>query len=249
MTQPELVLRSGFLSLSGTEQGSWKALFRRCFGATERQAEAVFQKYRLAGEAARFAFLISDGEPVACYSGIVCSVGGSRLFLSTDTMSDGTVPKSSVTLGQSLYNNLAAEGVGAVCGFPNKNIEHLRRKYLGWEMHGAIHAFVGLPLLWRFGLRKPRRDVLSIPRPSRGFFKDVPGFLRAWSQLRDYDGWLICVRFTLAAERPSPFWIRVPHALVPPKSFGFKILDENSVSRGTMLGISLGLSFDSIDVP
>jgi hypothetical protein len=245
----EVVFRNGLLSLSAPEQEGWKSLFRRCFGATERQADAVFRKYELAGEGARFALLMADGKPVACYSGVICLVGGSKVFLSTDTMSDGTMPKSSVTLGQSLYERLAAEGVGAVCGFPNSNIEHLRRKYLGWEMHGAIYAFVGVPFLWRFGLRNLSRDMLSIIRPARGFFKSIPGCLRAWSPLRDYDGWPICIRFTLAAEKPGTFWIPVPQVLVAPKPFGFRILDMGGVSRGTMLSISSSLSFDSIDVP
>ena len=86
---------------------------------------------------------------VAAYCGLRLSFEDTTVFLSTDTMSDGTQKGSSVFLAIRLYESLLVEGTTIVCGYPNENIKKIRERGLGWIISGNLRLYVGVPFLWR----------------------------------------------------------------------------------------------------
>ncbi|WP_460069179.1 glycosyltransferase family A protein [Pseudomonas sp. H2_E05] len=126
----------------------WTRLFQRCFGGSEDNATRVFQKYLL--NDSRICYSVKEGTMVAAYCGLRLSHEDGAVFLSTDTMSDGTQKGSSVILGKRLYKSFVEEGIDIVCGYPNKNIRRIREKGLGWTLNGNLYLYMGIPFLWRF---------------------------------------------------------------------------------------------------
>lgn len=226
----------------------WTGLFQRCFGGTEDNATRVFQKYLLNDSS--ICYSVKDGTLVAAYCGLRLSHEDSSVFLSTDTMSDGTQKGSSVILGKRLYKSLAEEGILAVCGYPNKNIRRIREKGLGWTLSGHLYLYVGIPFLWRF-FRKPanRHGVWKLVRPTGGWFTRKPpplvNLLGSDGLYSSNPGLVI----TLSAYRPGTFFIKVPSFLFEPRTFGYKCLTEQTEKNNAFLEKIKFLNIDTIDIP
>ena len=226
----------------------WTALFARCYHVKEERALQIFQKYQI--NPARFAALYIDEKLVACYSGLKLDSSIGPVFLSTDTMSDGSRRKASVLLGEELYQRLAAEGVQAVVGYPNEKIIHLREKHLNWKLHGSLFLYFSLPLFWRFGYnRKLEEEELlwTLKRPEVGYFSKIPPFTRLVSRGKALGQGIGCA-LTLSAKSPGPFFFKVPEKLVAPKKFGFRVL-SNKILEPELLKITEFLDLETIDVP
>ncbi|MDK3019092.1 hypothetical protein [Pseudodonghicola flavimaris] len=254
MTEPIQDPPEHIAILTGAEadtafEAEWCALFARCYGATEDKGHALFRKYRL--NPARFAGLWLGDRLVACYSGLLLDSGIGPVFLATDTMSDGSRGKASVTLGTALYERLAAASVTAVVGYPNENIRHLRQKYLGWTLRGEMNLYVGVPLLWRLGFTGARAEqagLWQVSRPDSGAFAPLPPLLRLAARGHGYGARRLALTVTLSAARPGPFFLRVPAALVASRQFGYRLLSED-VSAAQMQTMIAALDLDTIDVP
>lgn len=225
----------------------WTGLFQRCFGGSEENATRVFQKYLL--NDSRICCTIKDGVMVAAYCGLKLSQDNNAVFLSTDTMSDGTVKGSSITLGKRLYKYLAEENVSVVCGYPNNNIRRIREKGLGWTLQGNLHLYVGIPLLWRLFRKKTTDQGLwKAVRPEGGWYTRSKPFL---VNLLGRDGLhssAIGGVITLSAYRPGAFFIRVPGFLFEPRTFGYKHLNDDNKDSNFLNKIKL-LDLDTIDIP
>jgi len=226
----------------------WTGLFHRCFGGPEDEAERVFQKYLL--NDSRICYSIKDGSMVAAYCGLKLHYEDGAVFLSTDTMSDGTQKGSSVILGKRLYKTLVADGISVVCGYPNKNIRKIREKGLGWTLSGNLHLYVGIPIFWRcFRKTIKEKNLWKVIRPAGGWYTRKKPFL---FDLLGRDG-LYSSGFgfviTLSAFRPGRFFIRVPGFLFEPRCFGYKCLTENAEENEIFLENIEILDLDTIDIP
>lgn len=225
----------------------WIGLFQRCFGGSPENAKRVFQKYQL--NDSRICYSIKDGTMVAAYCGLKLSQDNNTIFLSTDTMSDGTQKGSSITLGKRLYKSLAEENVSVVCGYPNNNIRRIREKGLGWTLQGNLHLYVGIPLLWRFFRKKITEPGLwKAVRPEGGWYtRSKPPLVN----LLGRDGLHSSTPggvITLSAYRPGAFFIRVPGFLFEPRTFGYRYLSEDAKDSNFLNKIKL-LDLDTIDIP
>ncbi|PKO87648.1 MAG: hypothetical protein CVU16_15360 [Betaproteobacteria bacterium HGW-Betaproteobacteria-10] len=233
-------------------EAQWCRLFAKCFLSSEAQAARVFRKYRL--NDARLNCLFIDGNLCACYAGLVLDFADTRVLLATDTMSDGTFRRASALLGSELYEALRREGVGAVCGYPNRNIAELRKKLLFWKLAGSLHMFVGIPGLWRL---RPRRRAFApalwwLQRPPEGYFKDAKQYFRLLGRDGLYGESRLGLVFTLSAARPGPFFVRVPGFIFAPRNFGYRVLAEGDQTRQIEQAIVDALprlDLETIDVP
>lgn len=235
-------------SYSNAFIAQWIRLFQRCFGGTEENATRVFQKYLL--NDSRICYTVKDGTMVAAYCGLKLSHEDSAIFLSTDTMSDGTQKGSSVILGKRLYKSFLEEDIYVVCGYPNKNIRRIREKGLGWTLDGNLYLYVGVPFLWRF-FRKPihQNGLWKLVRPTGGWFTRKKPLL---VNLLGSDGLYSSnsgLAITLSAYRPGIFFIKVPNFLFEPRSFGYKCLTEQTEKNNAFLEKIKLLNIDTIDIP
>ncbi len=248
---PRIILRHGVSELSIDEKAAWIQLFCNCFKKNERGAESIFKKYLLHGDRSIFCFGLVDGKIVACYSGLTLAIGDKNIFLSTDTMSNGVMVNATVKLGKYLYNHLSRNGVEAVCGYPNENISVIRQRKLGWKMTGSIYPFVGVPILWRFFMRKKGVTTLwSVIRPPNGFFSKPPPFVSLLGRGCLYGSSFLSLHFTLAAKPPGMFFIRIPSTLIKPKKFGYVLLCDNALNLEARITEAIAeLDIDTIDVP
>ncbi|RDS88069.1 glycosyltransferase family 2 protein [Pseudomonas fluorescens] len=226
----------------------WSRLFQRCFGGTEKNAVYVFQKYLL--NDSRICYSIKDGIMVAAYCGLKLRHEDAYVFLSTDTMSDGTQKGSSIILGKRLYKFLIEDNIEIVCGYPNKNIRKIREKGLGWTLNGHLYLYIGIPFLWRL-FRNSNKNVLlwKATRPEGGWFtREKPLFVNLLGPEGLYSANVGAV-ITLSAYRPGPFFIKVPDFLFEPRNFGYKLLTENAAKNNVFLKKIAHLNLDTIDIP
>ncbi|MGY4493057.1 hypothetical protein [Pseudomonas sp. TE3610] len=226
----------------------WTGLFQRCFGGSEENAARVFQKYQL--NDSRICCTVKDGIMVAAYCGLKLIHDDSAVFLSTDTMSDGTQKGSSIILGKRLYKSLIEDGISVVCGYPNNNIRKIRERGLGWTLEGNLHLYVGIPVLWRF-FRKtiPVSSLWKAIRPTGGWFtqrKPLCVNLLGRDGLYSSD---IGAVITLSAYRPGAFFIKMPSFIFEPRSFGYKCLTDNAKDNDNFLKKIKSLDLDTIDIP
>jgi hypothetical protein len=245
-------LRCGLKSLSYEEVLQWQRLFVSCFGSNEAKAAAIFEKYRLHADDAWFCLGYHGTDLVACYAGILRKVGGDTIFISTDTMSNGVIKGATQKLGALLYERLKAEGVMAVCGFPNKNIVAIRERKLGWRMIGALHIYVAPAVLWRWRFKaNPKAQQWEITRPASGFFGTPLPLTQILGRSLLYKrGWYLPLVMTASARRPGPFYLEIPHKLVQPKVFGFVALNgQAAYVERRMSCLAVDLDIQSIDVP
>jgi hypothetical protein len=226
----------------------WVRLFQRCFGGREENATQVFQKYLL--NDSRICYSIKDRTMVAAYCGLKLDHDGVAIFLSTDTMSDGTQKGSSVILGKRLYKTFVEDGITVVCGYPNKNIRKIREKGLGWTLEGSLHLYVGVPIFWRFFRCAYKGSGLwSAVRPTGGWFtRKKPSLVHLLGRDGLYSSNLGFV-ITLSSYRPGAFFIRMPKMIFEPRSFGYKLLTDNVEGNNDFLKKIYFLDLNTIDIP
>ena len=245
-----IVIRKEFSLLTSDEKEQWLALFSDCFKCNKQVALSAFEKYRLHGENSVFCIGLLDDVIVACYSGIILSVGARRIFLSTDTMSNGLLNNATVKLGRYLYQYLVECGVILVCGFPNENVRKIREKKLGWKIIGKVNAYIGIPFFWRFFRRLNNCPIWMLERPSSGYFTKVRPLVSLLGRTCIYGKNLISLKFTLTAFSPGVFFIKVPNFLVSPKLFGYVLLIDSDVEAlPWILKCAANLDLNCIDVP
>jgi hypothetical protein len=224
----------------------WTELFARAYKSTVNKGQLILRKYKL--NDSKFCVLYVDNKMVASYSGLELPFSGARIFVSTDTMSDGTIRGATVVMANHLYEELTRDDVLAVCGFPNDNIRKLREKRLGWVIDGKLFLWIGVPIFWRILRFTANKKLWKIRRPERGFFrKKIFGL-----NLLGRDGLYssspgIC--FTLSAKRPGFFFVRIPSRFFPSRTFGYRFLTNDSDFRAKFLGAINNLDVDTIDVP
>ena len=244
MTDKLVILRGE--EITPTFESDWVALFARAYQSTEDKGKLLIRKYKL--NRSRLCLLYADGRMVGSYSGLELPFAGTRVFLSTDTMSDGTRRGASVIMGNHLYEELEREGFVAVCGYPNDKIRKLREKRLLWIIDGELALWVGLPALWRFGRRDPENDLWRLQRPEGGFFgRPILGMnlLGRKGLLRRGPGFAV----TLASRSPGPFFVRVPSRLFSPRTFGYRFLAATPEQCEVFLDAVQRLDLETIDIP
>ena len=224
----------------------WVSLFCECYKVDRKIALSVFEKYRINN--ARFCALMNDGKMVACYSGLNLSFKGKNIFLSTDTMSDGSVDFATVKLAKYLYAKLREDGVIAVCGYPNENIRTIRQRGLGWVMVGQLKCYIGVPFLWRWGRNECSPDLWIVNRSASGFFTWSTRLFVPLCRSQEHSS-SFALRIALSAYRPGSFFIRVPSVFVKPKQFGYKMLSDDPLDEGAIRSCLARLDMDTIDVP
>jgi hypothetical protein len=245
----EIVVINGLSQLGAADVQAWQQLFAQCFKKSPLDAEFVFRKYELHAEKVWMCLARKDGRLAACYSGIALPFGTDKVLLATDTMSNGEISGATVKMAKTLYPALANAGINAVCGYPNGNIIRIRERKLGWKMVGQLHLYVGMPFLWRFGLKPATVPALwDLSRPPRGFFSATKAPLTLLGRQGPYKGGLFTA--TLASARPGPFFFRIPARLVAPKNFGFALTRPDAGELAHRLEIAAGhLDLNTIDVP
>jgi hypothetical protein len=229
-------------------QSSWEDLFARCYGSSVINARKVFEKYQL--NTPHFSAMYAGGNLVGCYSGLELGWGEHKVFLSTDTMSDGTIRSGTVKMATHLYDQLRSRGVKVVVGYPNDNIRSIRVKKLGWSMEGKLYLWVGVPLISE--LIKARSfkhaDLWSLNRPTSGFFGKIRSPFRLVTPHRGY-GSMFGVPITLSARRPGLFFLKVPTKVVAGKTFGYLMLSDDESLRLELVQRLSSLNIDTIDLP
>jgi hypothetical protein len=227
-------------------EDEWVRLFSRAYGTSEEKGSLLFRKYKLNNS--RFCVLYMDHQMVAAYSGLELSSATFKIFLSTDTMSDGSKKGASVLLASHLYDQLTADNFLVVCGYPNDKIRKLRQNRLDWIIGGELFLWAGFPLFWRFW-RTPSVDSLwRVLRPIGGFF-DKPIF---GINLLGRNGLLshkLGFSLTLASKRPGLFFIRIPVKFFPARTFGYKFLNESVIEQRNFISLIDNLDVETIDIP
>ena len=229
-----------------TPEDEWALLFSRAYGSTPEKGKLLFRKYKL--NKSRFCVLYIDSLLVAAYSGLELSFEKYKLFLSTDTMSDGTKKGASVLLGSYLYEQLIADNFLVVCGYPNDNIRKLRQNRLHWNMKGGLFLWFGVPLFWRFKFFSPAKDLWKVVRPNGGFFGN--SFIGV--NLLGRNGLFsnnLGVTLTLASKKPGIFFIRIPDKLFSTRTFGYRFLNESVIDQDSFLKAIEELDIETIDIP
>ena len=229
-----------FHDLGEAQKCDWIALHIKCFGTSELVAGKIMQKYVL--NESTFCLVYLKQKLVAAYSGLrIKFKGRDRIFLSTDTMSNGEVAGASIIAANALYRHLAKRGFKVVCGYPNKNIEGLRENKLGWMYSTCLDLY----LMPSFCLPGDKQADITIKRPAAGFFgKDLP-----FVALGRFKKPLAICRLELATTRPSRYAINISRLLgIGRKRFYYRKLDELYDDEQFSIG-DVSLTIDSIDVP
>ena len=224
----------------------WIQLFTRCYNVPQKKACEISKKYKL--HASICCAMYVNKKLVGCYSGLVLMWHNNKIFLSTDTMSDGTVRNGTVKMATLLYSELAKTGFVLVAGFPNNQIRSIRRRKLGWIMNGDLYAWVGIPIL-RLLMRTQRENNLwSVNRPDSGFFGPKWRMLKLIGRTRSY-GPIWGIPFTLSAEKPGYFYLKVPEWIISRKTFGYFILDDHQNAESLLCSDVSKLDLETIDLP
>lgn len=242
---------NGFENLSHFEINSWILLFSKCFKKSEIVARSVFKKYSLHKEDSYFCFAKRKSEIIAIYSGILFLPDGKKVFLSTDTMSDGTLSYATIKIANFLYQFLKKRNVDIVCGFPNEKILKIRQKKLGWKIISNVNSYFGLPLLWRFKKKiNNSKKVWFLKRPSNGFFIKNYKFISLLGRNKLYKQSFFSLVYTISTRKPGTFFIELPKFILPPKKFGYKIIKEDdSLLENWINEASFNIDLNSIDIP
>lgn len=227
-------------------EDEWVELFTHAFHSRAEKGRLLLRKYKL--NKSLFCVLYANDKMVGSYSGLELPFAGTSIFLSTDTMSDGTRPGASVLMAKHLYEKLTKDGVLAVCGYPNDKIRKLRHKRLDWIIDGKLFLWVGLPIIWPFGRLEPPQNIWKVNRPESGFF----GPIVLGIKLVGRDGLFqrrIGFAVAMASQRPGPFFFRVPNMIFRPRTFGYRFLNLSIEHREAFLSALKSLDLDTIDLP
>ena len=229
-----------FDGLTLQQKCDWVRLHQECFGSTKNVALRLLKKYTL--NDGIFCLVYRDQKLAASYSGLKVKYKAKEdFFLSTDTMSNGKILGGSVIAARSLYEYLSNNGIKVVCGYPNKKIEGLRVKRLGWKFSTILNLYI-MP---SFCIPKYEQKDLVLRRPSSGFFiKDLP-FVTIGRHSKRFS----ILRLELSNKKPHRFCIDLSSLLgIGQKRFYYRKLDESFCDKDFKLG-RLNLTSDSIDVP
>ena len=186
-------------------QKEWVRLFARCYLVSERKALSVMEKYEL--NDSWCCAMYAEENLVGCYSGLVLEWQDRKIFLSTDTMSDGSIRGGTAKMAGLLYEQLYQSGFALVLGYPNDNIRKIRQRKLGWTIEGELFAWVGVPLLRSLFTNHVDNELWKVRRPNSGFFGAKYPLLKLLGRTRHYGPWF-GIPFTLAATRPGFFFLR-----------------------------------------
>ena len=225
----------------------WITLFCECFKKSRAAGLSVFKKYQI--NTSLFSAVYAGGKITACYSGIFTTSLNTdlKLFLSTDTMSNGIIKGGSITGANALYRILRQRNIDVVCGFPNRRIYGLRKQKLGWQFGKFLYVHVKIPF------SGPDKRQISngqpsfvIKRPSEEFFRPIKLPITLFD-VGDKDYRL---KLMMSSEKHIDGFINFG-ALYEKgrKSFCFKILDNSKKSEILETIDGLVLSSHSIDVP
>jgi len=227
-------------NLSERQKIDWINLHKKCFKSQDTKVSQLFSKYEL--NDCRFALVYIDEKLVVSYSGIfIKNDFDVKVFLSTDTMSDGTFKGGSVFAAKELYAYLKSEDVKVVCGYPNKLIENIRRRKLKWTYSTEMHLYV-LPA---FLLPKDVKPSLRLKRPQGGFFCKSSRFF----SMGRYNSGFSVLRFEVSTYRPHPLGINLTELIgIGRKKFYYLFLDKK-IHIEEMIDGSIVLNSESIDVP
>jgi hypothetical protein len=232
--------------MSAAFEDDWVNLFARAYQSNVEKGRLLLRKYKI--NKSRLCVLYVDERMVGSYSGLELTFANKFIFLSTDTMSDGTRRGASVEMGKYLYEQLTKDGFLAVCGYPNDNIRKLRQKRLEWIIDGKVFLWVGVPFFWGIGRNKPVHDLWRVNRPKNGFFGPA---LRGIN-LVGRDGLFqsgLGFACTIASQRPSPFFFRVPAMIFEPRTFGYRFLIKSNEHQEIFLSVLTKLDLETIDIP
>ena len=124
-------------------------LCQRCFNIDNRRAKYIMSKF-FEHENSHCAVGFINGRIVSFYGVLISSFMRENFAISINTMSDGSMPRSTTLLGEVLYENLLCNyNVKTIIGYPNKYIIDQRIRYLGWEyITDLCYAFVGYPNIY-----------------------------------------------------------------------------------------------------
>jgi hypothetical protein len=157
--------------LDSEGEAQWMELFQKCFKVSEHNAQLIYRKYQL--NEFLMCKVIQKGKLVAVYSGIFCQNNNLSLFMSTDTMSDGTVSNASIKAAKVLYKHLKQQGVDIVFGYPNENIRVIRERRLNWRYVKSLDFYITVSF---FASKQLKSSDIKINRPIHGFFREKPIF-------------------------------------------------------------------------
>ena len=240
----------GLHNMSVLERQYWLKLFQECFRRNKAESSSGFLKYENHPNDCFFCIVLVGEKMVASYSGIAFRVSGIRVFLSTDTMSNGEMKNATETLGKKLYDYLAKNDVDVVCGFPNEK-GFFGHKRLGWKFEGELYPYIGIPFIWRMSLSKEcRSGIWSLKRPEDGVFVKKPVWLTIYGREGLYHGWFCSIVFTLSTKPPGRWFLRVPHKIIPKKRFGFVLLRKDNYQLENVVRSMINkMDINTIDVP
>lgn len=227
--------------LSKTQLKDWVALHHKCFKRGRAYAYNCYVKYRL--NKPKFCMVYENDALVACYSGIFVRSNIATIFLSTDTMSDGTIRGGSIIAAENLYSHLIQVGVDLVCGYPNATIVGLREKKLGWKFVTNLELFL-MPI---FILPVNLNPLIRLNRPKYGFFRSSSGLVALGNF--DKHKWSL-VRLELSNVRPTWFSLNLSRFFgFGRKSLYYRVLNEKLDADLLNQFMTATYTSASIDVP
>jgi hypothetical protein len=225
------------------------ALFVKCFSKSEEMAWRAFNKFK---ESDRYVVAIAflDEKPAAMYSVILFDYCGEVCGLSVDTMSDGSVSAATKKLGSSLYEYLSSRyNCSVICGFPNRNVIAIRKRYLKWVIDPVpmeiSFCFLNLPSLSTSSAGLFDMNIFE-RGASRAVSNTMFGLKLAGSSIFLEKKFLCCF-FYASNRKRFLFSVRLPKKYF--KIFGYRVLNEDSRAASVFRSGAYHLTFDSIDVP
>ena len=235
-------------SYSREFEEKWKSLFSRVFIDKNYDPSKVFQKYTL--NKSYIAIEEYNGKFVGAYGGLILDYDNDVIFLSTDTMSDGTLRSASVRLAKKIYEHLENKNIFVVCGFPNDKIMGLREKKLGWRKAGYLYGWIGIPLISTLHFNSDASKLWEVKRPGAYAFGNLPWYIalkgRGIVASKSYG-----MPFTMSTHRPGRFFVKIPNFLLKPKVFAYKILGnrQNITLEDKVIFAANNLDVSTIDLP
>lgn len=173
-----------------------------------------------------FCLLYHNEELKASYSGFNFNFRGLKGFMSTDTFS--LFPRGTTIMGEHLYAFLTESEFDVVCGWPNKHIERLRRKFLGWQYIGRKEIYLTYPKI--VNRTTMNLDVGPFPRSQGQFLtrKDF-GLFYAIDNRTSISGVKYCgLGISMGCLNKKFFHIRIPKYS---KLFGYRPLVDGKSSH------------------
>lgn len=230
----------------------WVQLFSICFNKNQVYAAELYRKKYKHETNVVFSVLEERGALTACYSGIILDGVGGKVFLSMDTMTLKTIKHGTTKVALPLYEFLTQIGVLAVVGFPNSQIVKIREKFLGWQLVGQLHVYIGILIKPKNrNIRNP--DLWQLNRKNEGFYNDnYSTFANLYCKNKRYKTKWYKPYIALETVKPGPFFLKMPNFLGLNKRFGYRILNDLNTewtTEGLLRKCAEELDVECIDVP